>query len=596
MRAACPSTTPGYSTMNTTNSETLIMHGRRIGKLRDEAVSMPSIFLNDPDLCDLELLLNRGYFPLCGYATQEESESILADMRLLDGTFWPIPITLSVPREAARGFGPGTRTALRDREGFMLAVLEINQIWEPDWKRWAHAVYGTEQPGRHPAVDRLLKTSDMVCLAGPVEGLSLPQHYDFIQLRRTPAQIHQLLADRGWRRMLGFQDATPLHVMHREVLMSCSAEHGARLFLSPLLPPAPFTDVTSFSTVRCYEHFTRNLPTSAALLCLTPMRSLWAGPRGTMQQAVVNRNYGCTHFLVHERHDDPFPEADFFYPSWAALEALQAVSDRMEVVPVPFRPRRYVPEFSLYMVPSEIIDNIPSIAVEHADVESLLERGEEIPEWYAFPDVVQELHRTRPPVHLLGFTLFLTGLSGAGKSTLAKVLTIMLQECQHRPVSLLDGDIVRRHLSSELTFSREHRNLNVQRIGYVASEITKNRGIALCAPIAPYPESRQQAREMVSQWGPFIEIYVSTPLSVCEQRDRKGLYAQARAGLLRGVTGVDDPYVPPEHPELQIDTSANSPQEAAQIVLDYLKARGLVLNTPPGSVLEQGFHQGSPRG
>lgn len=566
--------------MNATNAETLIVHGRRIGLLRDEAVNMPSLFLDEADLCDLELLLNRGYFPLCGYATKEECAAILSDMSLPDGTFWPVPITLSVPRDATGELGPGSRVALRDREGFMLAVLDITQIWEPDRREWARSVYGTDEAGRHPAVERLLGARDMVCLAGPIEGLSLPQHYDFPLLRLTPAQINRLLADRGWRRMIGFQDVSPLHVMHREVLLSCAAEHGARLFIAPLLPPAAFTEVDSFSTVRCFEHFVRNLPPQAAVLCLPPILRRRAGPRGAMLQAVVNRNYGCTHFLVHERHDDPFPDENPFYPPWSALEALDAVSGRMEIRPLPFLPRRYVPEFSVYMAPGEIKEEISSVTVDHADLEARLARGEEIPQWYAFPEVVRELLRTRPPAHQLGFTLFLTGLSGAGKSTVAKVLSIMLQESQHRPVSLLDGDIVRRHLSSELTFSQEHRNLNVQRIGYVASEITKNRGIALCAPIAPYPESRRAVREMVSPWGPFIEIYVSTPLSVCEQRDRKGLYARARAGILRGVTGVDDPYLPPENPELEIDTSACSPREAAQVVLDYLASQGLIVKAP----------------
>ncbi|NMC49432.1 MAG: adenylyl-sulfate kinase [Desulfovibrio sp.] len=563
--------------MEKANAETLIVPDRRLARLREEALNMPSLFLDEKARCDLELLLNRGYAPLRGYATSKECEAILSDLRLPDGTFWPIPVVLSFPRAAARDLAPGRRVALRDREGFMLAALSLTEIWEPDPRAWARAVYGTDRPGRHPEADRLLADRDAVCLAGPVEGLSLPQHYDFVHLRHTPAQARRLLAEGGRRPAIGFQDAAPLHVMHRETLLSCAAEHGARLFISPLLPAAHFTEVASFSTVRCYESFVRHMPPHSALLCLTAMRARQAGPRGAMLQALVNRNYGCTHFLVHERHDDPFAgDGKPFYPPWAALQALEEVKEGLGVTPLPFRPRRYVPEFSLYLDPRDIRKGIAGVEVGHADLERRLDRGEGIPEWYAFPEVVRELRRTRPPAHRMGFTLFLTGLSGAGKSTLAKVLFVMLQECQDRPVSLLDGDIVRRHLSSELTFSREHRNLNVRRMGYVASEITKNRGIALCAPIAPYPESRLKAREIVSQWGPFIEIYVSTPLAVCEQRDRKGLYAKARAGILRGVTGVDDPYLPPENPELAIDTSACTPREAALAVLRYLEGRGLV--------------------
>jgi len=589
-------------TMNTDTAtpETLLVHGPRIELLRRQAVGMPSVFLDAPGLCDLELLLGRGYFPLCGYATRREYESILDDGRLPDGTVWPIPITLPLSGELARGLSPGDAVSLRDPEGFMLAVLRVAETWRPDLCREALAVFGTDDPSRHPGVERLFRRQGTWYAAGGVEGVAFPQHYDFRGLRRTPAQTRDLFATRGWRRVLGYQDATPLHRMHREMLLTAAAEQGARLFISPLTPPSLFTEVGAFPAVRCYEHFVRHMPRDVALLGLTPLYSRGAGPRGALLQAIVNRNYGCTHFLVHENHDDPFPGDAPFYPPWAALEALEAMGSldapegldapessespdsmdagrgRLDIVPVAVRPRRYVPAFSLYLEPREIKADIESEAVSHADLTARLGRGEDIPEWYAFPEVLRELLRTHPTPAHLGFTLFLTGLSGAGKSTLAKVLSIRLLECQDRPVSLLDGDIVRRHLSSELTFSKEHRNLNVQRIGYVASEITKNRGIALCAPIAPYPESRRQAREMVSRFGPFIEIHISTPLSVCEQRDRKGLYAKARAGIIHGVTGVDDPYLPPENPELRIDTTQGTPLEAAEIVLAYLKARRLI--------------------
>ncbi|WP_246299135.1 adenylyl-sulfate kinase [Desulfolutivibrio sulfodismutans] len=571
-----------------TTNKTLIATPRRIALLRGQAVDMPSVFLDEQGLRDLELLLDRGYFPLCGYATRREYESILDDGRLPDGTVWPIPITLPLSGELAQGLSPGDAVSLRDPEGFMLAVLRVAETWRPDLRREALAVYGTDDPSRHPGVERLFRRQGTWYAAGGVEGLAYPQHYDFRALRRTPAQTRELFARRGWRRVLGYQEATPLHRMHREMLLTAAAEQGARLFISPLTPPSLFTEVGSFPTVRCYEHFVRHMPRDVALLGLTPLYSRGAGPRGALLQAIVNRNYGCTHFLVHEGHDDPFPGDALFYPPWAALEALQALQamdapdpkdagrGRLDIVPVAVRPRRYVPAFSLYLEPREIKEDIASEAVSHADLTARLGRGEDIPEWYTFPEVLRELLRTHPSPARLGFTLFLTGLSGAGKSTLAKVLSIRLLECQDRPVSLLDGDIVRRHLSSELTFSKEHRNLNVQRIGYVASEITKNRGIALCAPIAPYPESRRQAREMVSRFGPFIEIHISTPLSVCEQRDRKGLYAKARAGIIHGVTGVDDPYLPPENPELRIDTTQGTPLEAAEIVLAYLKTRGLI--------------------
>lgn len=561
------------------NMETLIVHGRRIEILKKQAITMLSIFLDDATLCDLELLLNRGYFPLCGYNTKKEYTSIIETMRLPGGTLWPIPLTISVAPDTAQKISPGEPVALRDREGFMLAVLHVKELWRPDLRLEALALYGTDDPGKHPAVKALFLNPDVFYLAGDVEGLSLPQRYDFTPLRRTPAMMTRLLSDRGWRSVMGFQDNAPVHRMHREMLLAAAAEQGARLFLSPMINPSSVAETHSFPIIRCFEHFYNHIPKDAALFGLTPMYNRMAGPRGALLHAIVNRNYGCTHFLVHARHDDPFIQSQGFYPDWSAHELLTTHAEELEIEPVRIKLRRYVPEFSLFMNPDEIKHGVESLEVSHADLERRLAGGEEIPSWYTFPEILRELERMHPPASSLGFTLFLTGLSGAGKSTLAKVLYIKLQECQDRPVSLLDGDIVRHHLSSELTFSREHRNLNVQRIGFVASEITKNRGIALCAPIAPYPESRQRVREMISLWGAFIEIHMSTPLSVCEQRDRKGLYAKARAGIIQGVTGVDDPYVPPEHPELRIDTSACTPQEAADQVLDYLMKQQFIAPT-----------------
>jgi len=552
----------------------LLAPAARAARLRELAVDMPSISLDERDLRDLELLLTGGYAPLRGYASRLEYESVLEAMRLPDGTPWPVPITLAVPEAAADRLSRGDMAALRDREGFMVAVLHVAETFAPQPGREAMALFGTDDPGRHPGAARLLRRAGLRYVAGEVEGLSAPQHYDFTALRRTPAAVRRLLAGRGAERTVACLDPAPLHRMHREMLLTGAAELGAGLFVSPLLTPSPFTEVGYFATVRCLEHFVRRLPRETALLGLTPLYALGAGPRGAALQAIVCRNYGCTHLFVSEFHDDPLPGGQPFYAPWSACEAVDALG--CGIAAVPLRPRRYVPAFSLFLDPAEIAPGVTSLAADHAALEGRMARGEDIPDWLTFPEILAELSRLQPPPWRQGFTLFLTGLSGAGKSTLAKVLSVRLQECQDRPVTLLDGDIVRRHLSSELTFSREHRNLNVQRIGYVASEITKNRGIALCAPIAPYPESRLAAREMVSHWGAFIEIHMATPLEVCERRDRKGLYAKARAGIIHGVTGVDDPYLPPEHPELRIDTTGLSPLEAARIVLDYLASRQLI--------------------
>lgn len=571
--------TSPFESASIPNAESLLVHFRRIERLKKDAVNMPSLFLSPEELCDLELLLNRGLFPLLGYMNRQDYESVLEDMRLQNGVFWPFPVTLRAPREQAASLAPGSQVSLCDPEGFMLAVLQVEDVWEPDLEREAKAVFSTRDPLSHPEAARLMAGKDVLYLGGRVEGVHMPQHYDFIHLRRSPSQLHREFSERGWHSVLGFQCETPLHCMHKEMLLSSALELGAKLLISPLIGPTHATNVSHFTLVRCHEHFIKHLPRNAAMLHLTPLRRLGAGPRGALMHALVSRNFGCSHFMVHEHHDEPESAGGPFYPAAAALEALERHKNDLDIEPVPVRPRVYVRDFNMFVLPEEAKEGMEAVEISHDDLSRMLEKGEPVPEWFSFPEIIEELRRATPPRSQQGFTLFLTGLSGAGKSTLAKVLYVKLLELQDRPVTLLDGDIVRRNLSSELTFSKEHRQLNVRRIGFVASEITKNRGIAICAPIAPYEDSRLEARSLVSHYGGFVEIYMSTPLEVCEQRDRKGLYAKAKAGLIQGVTGVDDPYEPPRLPEVAIDTTEITPSEGAALILKHLVREGYLLRS-----------------
>ncbi len=565
-----------YGNLQLPNSESLLVHFRRIELLKQESVNMPSLNLDTDALCDLELLLNRGFFPLLGYMDRADYESVLENMRLADGCFWPFPITLAVGEQLAASLHPGCQLALRDSEGFMLAVLTVGEIWQPDLEKEARLVYGTTDPHEHPGVAKLYEHKGAYYVGGHLEGIHFPQHYDFTHLRRTPAEMHRTFSERGWRQVIGFQDSVPLHRMQREMLLSAAVEAGAKLLISPLIGPSFATDVGHFSLVRCYDHFIHHLPRNAAMLNLCPIRHRGAGPRGALLHAMINRNYGCSHFLVHEQHDDPFMNGKGYYPPGAALQALETHRQDIDIIPMPVRSRVYVEDFSKFLLPGEIKDGVRAVDISQEELRRRLDHGLDVPEWYSFPEVIEEMCRAVPPKSQQGFTLFLTGLSGAGKSTVAKVLYVKLLEIQGRPVTLLDGDIVRRNLSSELTFTKEHRNLNVSRIGYVASEITKNRGIAICAPIAPYDESRLYGRELVSQYGGYILIYMATPLEVCEQRDRKGLYAKAKAGVIKGVTGIDDPYEVPANAEIVIDTTELTPSEAAEQVLRYLREQGYI--------------------
>lgn len=556
-------------------SENLMVHFRRIEVLRREACHFASFDLGSRQLCDLELLLSRALYPLEGYLGRLDYESVLENMRLADGTLWAMPLCLDVDDQTAAALEPGKPLALRDSEGFMLAVLHVSDVWQPDKEQEACAIYGTSDASAHPGVRRLYNEYGGWYVSGRVEGLHFPQHYDFAEFRLTPSDVHRRFSQRGWRNVVGFQTAAWPHCAHREMMLGASQEAEANLFI--MIDNAQARDADHFTLVRSYRKFIERFPRGMATMALVPYATRYAGPREALWQAQIRRNYGCTHVAVGDTACDPFKEGKApFYPAGEGVRLAREFAEEIGVEVVRERPRHYVEELAQYVPVDDVTEEMNVREITCQELVRRLEFGLEIPEWFSYPEVVEELRKAYPPRHRQGFTLLLTGLSGAGKSTLAKVLYVKFKEMNGRPVSLLDGDIVRRNLSSELSFSREHRNLNVTRIGFVASEITKNRGIAICAPIAPYQASREAVREMVGAYGGYVEIHMSTPLEVCERRDRKGLYAKARAGILKGVTGIDDPYEPPENPELRIDTTEKTPSEAAQDVLRYLAEQGYI--------------------
>jgi len=560
-------------------AENLLVHFRRIEALRAEALEMPSVDLNARQLGDLELLLNRAYYPLAGYLRREGYESVIRSMRLADGTLWPMPVCLDVPEEIGSALSPGDRLALRDPEGFMLAVLTVAEVWKPDLAAEARAVFGTDDPGAHPGVARFLAETAPWYVGGGVEGLHLPPHPDFRDLRHSPADMHRRFAEYGWRRVMGVHAEGYLHRDRREMIFEAARKAGANIFLQPAVELKHPGDTDHFSRVVSYMEFARKFPKSMIMLGILPLPRRGAGPREALWQAIVRRNFGCTHFAVEEDHADPLAGREGgepFYPRGEARKLVAAHEEETGIRMVPLEPMAYVEEKAQYLPLNRITPEMTVRRISRAELIRRLENGLEVPGWFSYPEVIAEMRRIHPPRSRQGFTIFMTGLSGSGKSTLAKVLMVKFMEMRGRPVTLLDGDIVRKNLSSELDFSRAHRNLNITRIGFVASEITKNGGIAICAPIAPYAESRRRNRELISRYGGYIEVYVATPIEVCEQRDRKGLYAKARAGIIQGVTGVSDPYEAPENPEITIDTSKMSPEEAAQEVLLYLSEEGYI--------------------
>ncbi len=555
----------------------LLVGDARAEELREASRDWPSWSLTDRQVRDLELLMNGGFSPLTGFLGRADYEGVRDQMRLSDGTLWSIPITLDVTNEFAEGLTSGQILALRDPEGVLLAALSLEDVWEPDRVEEAQKVFGTTSRG-HPGVDHLLGHTNPVYLGGSLEGVRSPVHYDFKRDRHTPRQLRDAFAKLGWRKVVGFHTRHPMHRAQVELTARAAREAQANLLIHPVVRMTQSGDLDHYTRVRCYEAVLPQYPQFTAKLSLLDMASRLAGPREAIWHAIIRKNHGCTHFIVGQDHasPSPTPEGSPFYGLYEAQELLAQHQDELGVTMLPFRMLVYVKERDQYLPVDEVPEGVTTWSMSASELKARLDDGREIPEWFTFREVVKELRRRHPPRSKKGFTVFFTGLSGSGKSTIANVLRTKLLEAGGRSVTLLDGDIVRRNLSSELGFSKDHRDLNILRIGFVASEITKGGGIAICAPIAPYANVRKQNRELVTRYGGYVLVYVSTPLEVCESRDRKGLYAKAKAGIIKDFTGVSDPYEVPDDADVVIDTSDISPEEAAQQVYLFLEKEGYI--------------------
>ena len=557
--------------------QNLVVAPERAAELKTLSLEWPSWDLTPRQMCDLELLLDGSFSPLTGFMNRADFESVCERMHLTNGLLWPIPVTLDVTDELASRLRTGSTLALRDPEGEMLAVLHVEDQWPIDRDAKAQAVYGT-QDRTHPGVRHLFERVNNVAVSGRVEGLRLPAHYDFVALRNTPAQLRACFKRLGWSRIVAFQTRNPLHRAHVELTLRAVQQENANLLIHPVVGMTKPGDVDHYTRVRCYEAVLPRYPQGSVLLSLLPLAMRMGGPREALLHAIIRKNFGCTHIIVGRDHAGPGNDAAGrpFYDPYAAQALVREHEKELGIGMVPFAEMVYVESKDAYMPADEVPQGEKTLNVSGSDLRARLAQGREIPGWFTYPEVAAELQRSYPPRVKQGFTVFFTGLSGAGKSTIAGVLMTKLLEAGDRPVTLLDGDIVRKNLSSELGFSVKDRNLNIARIGYVASEITKNGGIALCAPIAPYDKVRQDVRDMIEPLGGFVLVHVSTPLEVCEQRDRKGLYAKARAGIVQNFTGISDPYEAPTDAAVVIDTTRTSPEAAAQMILQELERQGYV--------------------
>ena len=553
----------------------LLVDETRADELKAASVDFESIDLTARQMCDLELLLNGGFSPLRGFLNRADYESVRDTMRLTDGTLWPMPITLDVDAETANQLSAGSKVALRDPEGVMIAVLTVGDVWGPDKMDEASKVFGTTNP-EHPAVGYLTSTAGTHYVGGEVEGLLLPYHYDFRSLRKTPAEVRAAFSDRGWSTVVAFQTRNPMHRAHVELTMRAAGEQDANLLIHPVVGMTKPGDVDHYTRVRVYQAIAGRYEDGTADLALLPLAMRMGGPREAVWHALIRKNHGVSHFIVGRDHAGPGSDSEGtpFYGPYDAQELMVEHEEEMGVTMVPFKLMVYVPDQDTYMPIDEVPDGVETANISGTELRELLAKGREIPEWFTYPEVVAELRKTSKARNEMGLTVFFTGLSGSGKSTIANALMVKLLERGGRPVTLLDGDLVRKNLSKGLGFSKEDRDTNVERIGYVASEITKAGGIAICAPIAPYEHPRAKNRAAISAAGGYVLVHVATPIEVCESRDRKGLYAKARAGIIPEFTGVSDPYEEPLDAEIVVDTTDIQPSESAQIIFDYLTNEG----------------------
>ena len=549
----------------------------RAAEIKAASRDWPSHDLTPRQLCDLELLLDGGFSPLAGFMTRRDYDRVCAEMRLADGALWPMPITLDVSEALAEALEPGANLALRDPEGVMLAALRVEEVWTPDRRAEAEAVFGAASP-EHPGAAHLIERTQPCYVGGTLTGVQPVTHYDYRLLRHSPRELRAEFAKLGWTRVVAFQTRNPMHRAHQELTLRAAKEVEASLLIHPVVGMTKPGDVDHYTRVRCYQALLHRYPRKTALLSLLPLAMRMGGPREAVWHAIIRKNYGCTHLIVGRDHAGPGADSAGkpFYGPYDAQQLLREHEAELGVAMVPFQMMVYVEGSDSYEPVDQVAPGARTLDLSGTELRARLAAGKEIPSWFTFPDVVEELRRSHPPRHRQGFTVFFTGLSGSGKSTIANALLVKFLEMGGRPVTLLDGDLVRKHISSELGFSKAHRDVNIRRIGYVASEITKNGGIAVCAPIAPYDAVRKDVRAMIDPVGGFVLVHVDTPVEVCEQRDRKGLYAKARAGIIKEFTGVSDPYEEPADADLAIDTTALTAEEAAQQIVLHLEKEGYV--------------------
>jgi sulfate adenylyltransferase len=549
-------------------------------ELLADATRLPAFQLSQRALCDLELLATGAFSPLDRFMGQSDYRRVIHEMRLSNGTLFPIPLTLTIPNRALLD---GTdRIALRDTRNNLIAVMRIDEVFEWNPQLEARLVLGTID-SRHPLVSEMM-TWGKYCISGPLDVIALPRSYDFVELRRTPAQVRAILEEFGYANVVAFQTRNPLHRVHEELTRRAADEIGGSLLIHPSVGVTKPGDVDHYTRVRAYRSLVeRYYDPRRTMLSLLPLAMRMAGPREALWHAIIRRNFGASHFIVGRDHAGPGVDSAGkpFYPPYAAQELLTEYAGEIGVQPVPFEELVYLEDRNEYVPANRIPADARPLTISGTQVrEQYLARGKALPEWFTRPETAEVLAQTYLPRHKQGFCIWMTGLSGAGKSTIAEILTARLLE-RSRQITVLDSDVIRMHLSKGLGFSKADRDTNVLRIGFVAGEIVRHNGAVICAVISPYRDARNECRAMIGT-DRFVEVFVDTPIEVCEQRDTKGWYAKARRGEMKGFTGVDDPYEPPVSPEIVVRTVGRTSEESADEVIAYLVERGFLVDDVVG--------------
>ncbi len=542
--------------------------------LKTYAGKLPSIQISERTLCDLELLATGAFSPLDRFMGEQDYQQVLDEMRLSNGAIFPIPITL--PVEPGPDIRLGQEIALRDQKNNILALMTIEEMYEWDINETAEKVFGTTDL-RHPLVAEMHRWGKLN-ISGRLRVLQLPLRYDFKDLRLTPAETRLRLKEAGDSNVVAFQTRNPLHRVHEELTKRAAASIDGTLLLHPVVGMTRPGDVDHYTRVRTYKVLTEKYyEPGSVVLSLLPLAMRMAGPREAVWHMLIRRNYGANHFIVGRDHAGPGKDSkgNPFYGPYDAQEMANAFSEELGVKVIPFKMLVYLPDEGRYEEIDKVDDSVRTASISGTQVrEEYLNNGRALPDWFTRPEVAEILADSYPAKHKQGFTIWFTGLSGSGKSTTAEILTTLLLE-HGRNVTQLDGDVVRTHLSKGLGFSKEDRDINIRRIGFVAAEIVRHRGVAVCAAVSPYRATRNDVRNMVGSDN-FIEVFMDTPLEVCEDRDVKGLYAKARRGEIKGFTGIDDPYEPPNNPEVSLDTVHYTAEENAHRIVDLLTERGFL--------------------